>query len=116
MEVDMLMQDLLPHLEEAIPASPTSPLGDKIGHFTEHQEALADQREKVTGEADSLLEHVQNMHSGFVNMKNGLKPRTHRTRYGHMKTSTSMPKELHLPLNRPPSSSSLLHSRTPMVY
>lgn len=102
----MLMQDLLPVVDEVPPAG--------VQPLKEEQEVLHGQREKVTGEVDSLLEQVQHMHHGFVNMKNGFKPRpSHSRSISVPEPPASLQKDLLLYF---PPSDSITPGHTPMVY
>ena len=104
----MMMKDLLPELSDKPADSP---------NFIAENEASLHQREKVTGEVDILLEQIQNMHQGFVSMKNaGRRPRTH-TRYNSLGVSplhsSTTQKDL---MPRYPSGPNLMNGHTAMVF
>ena len=95
-DVDMMMKDLLPEFYD----KPADSLNLKADN-----EASLHQREKVTGEVDVLLEQIQNMHQGFISMKNaGRKPRTH-TRYNSLGVVS--------PLHSSTSQKDIVHTRCP---
>lgn len=75
MEVDTLMQELLPELDETN-MTRSVPNQTNQMNLKEEQQEMHDQREKLSGDVASLLAQVKEMHSGFVGLQKGVKPLT----------------------------------------